>query len=48
MDVIASTAFGIRVNSQKDRNNEFVKHARRAFVVPRLNPALLIVCKYNQ
>ena len=45
MDVIASTAFGIRVNSQKDRNNEFVKKARRAFVVPPFNPAMIILSK---
>lgn len=31
MDVIASTAFGIEVNSQKTPNNPLVKHARSIF-----------------
>ena len=31
MDVIASTAFGIQLDSQKDKDNAFVKHARNAF-----------------
>ena len=31
MDAIASTGFGIRVDSQKDRNNDFVKYASTAF-----------------
>ena len=31
MDVIASTAFGLKVNSQKDPNNEFVRMAKKAF-----------------
>ncbi|KAK3090429.1 hypothetical protein FSP39_011786 [Pinctada imbricata] len=33
MDVIASTGFGIDVNSQKDPDNEFVKQAKKAFSV---------------
>ena len=31
MDVIASVAFGIDVDSQTDRNNAFVKHAKKSF-----------------
>ncbi|KAK3090780.1 hypothetical protein FSP39_014559 [Pinctada imbricata] len=31
LDVIASTAFGIDVDSQKDTENEFVKQAKKAF-----------------
>ena len=42
MDVIASTAFGIRVDSQKDRNNAFVTHARRAFEFNPASPKLFI------
>ena len=41
MDVIASTGFGIRVDSQKDRNNAFVANARKAFAFSPENPGLL-------
>ena len=42
MDVIASTGFGIRVDSQKDRNNAFVAHAKTAFDFNPGSPRLLI------
>ncbi|KAK2163276.1 hypothetical protein NP493_1469g00025 [Ridgeia piscesae] len=42
MDVIASTAFGLQVNSQKERDNPFVVHAWQAFQAIRIsNPVLL-------
>lgn len=42
MDVIASTAFGLQVNSQKERDNPFVMHAWMAFQAIRIsNPVLL-------
>ena len=31
MDAIASTSFGIRVDSQKDRNDPFVTNAKAVF-----------------
>ena len=46
MDVIASTAFGIRVDSQKDRNNAFVTNARKAFDANPANPLLFIISMY--
>jgi hypothetical protein len=30
MDVICSTSFGMQVNSQKEKENQFVTHARKA------------------
>ena len=42
MDAIASTAFGIRVESQKDRNNAFVTHGKKAFEIDFRNPIVLI------
>lgn len=41
MDVIASTAFGVQIDSHNDPNNEFVKVARRVFNLT-LSPILLI------
>ena len=45
MDVIASTGFGIRVDSQKDRNNAFVTNAKKVFVLNPASPGILISCK---
>ena len=42
MDVIASTGFGIRVDSQKDRNNAFVARAKSAFDFKPQSPRILI------
>ena len=47
MDVIASTAFGIRVESQKDRNNPFVLHAQKAFDFNFRAPLTFLRCKYS-
>ena len=46
MDVIASTAFGMRVDSQKDKNNVFVTKARKAFSNSLTSPVALIYRKY--
>ena len=46
MDVIASTAFGLDIDSKKDHNNRFVEMARKAFDVNFSNPKVLIACKY--
>lgn len=45
MDVIASTAFGIDVNSKKNPNNAFVKHAKQAALGQIFKPQLLIISK---
>ena len=42
MDVISSTAFGIRVDSQKDRNNTFVTNAKEAFGFNLRNPVTIM------
>ena len=35
MDVIASTAFGVDLNTQSDLDNDFVKNAGVFFMLPR-------------
>ena len=47
MDVIASTAFGLKIDSQKDKNNQFVKMAKKIFEVSFTNPFLLIASRYT-
>ena len=42
MDVIASTAFGLKINSQQDKNNKFVATAKKAFQTSYL---LVLICK---
>ena len=46
IDVIAKTAFGIDVNSQKDPNSEFVKNAKKINEFKLVNPALLLTRKF--
>ncbi|OWA55275.1 putative Cytochrome P450 3A24, partial [Hypsibius exemplaris] len=41
MDVIASTFFGTKIDSQNDPNNAFTKNATEAFNFTALNPALI-------
>ena len=48
MDVIASTAFGLKVDSQKDKNNQFVTMVNKIFERSLLNPIFLAACKYTQ
>ncbi len=47
MDVIASTAFGLEVDSQKDKNNTFVKMAEKAFKFNLFRPLVFVLCKLN-
>ena len=46
MDVIAKTAFGLKVDSQKDKNNQFVTMAKKLFEFGFFNPLIIIACKY--
>ncbi|XP_064619673.1 cytochrome P450 3A24-like [Lineus longissimus] len=46
MDVIASTMFGIAVDSQKDPNDEFVKHANEIFKFSLGNAKVLIAIMF--
>ena len=43
MDVIASTAFGLQINSQKDKNNRFVCMAKKAFDLSVFSPAFILL-----
>jgi len=43
MDVIASTAFGLDLNSRSDENNDFVKYAKMAFEVNLKHPIILLI-----
>ena len=45
MDVIASTFFGTKIDSQNNPNDQFTKHASKAFDFSAFNPAIIIVCK---
>ena len=47
MDVIASTAFGLKMDSQKDKNNQFVKMAKKIFDFSIFNPIFIVACKYT-
>ena len=46
MDVIVSTSFGLKINSQKGKNNQFLVVAQKAFTFNLPNLAYLITCKY--
>ena len=45
MDVIATTAFGLKINSQKDETNPFVTMAKKTTKMSLTNPFLIIICK---
>ena len=47
MDVIAATAFGVKVDSNKNPNDPFVDHAEKFLSLNLTSPAFLIACKYN-
>ena len=42
MDVIAKCGFGLDLDSQKNEDDPFVRHARKVFAVSLSNPAILI------
>ena len=42
VDVIASTGFGVDINSHKDTNNEFLKHAKVIFADGLTSPLIII------
>ena len=47
MDVIASTGFGLEIDSQLYPDTPFVKHAKAAFAALKItNPVLLAMCLY--
>ncbi|CAG2250695.1 CYP3A [Mytilus edulis] len=46
MDVIASTAFGIDVNSQNEPNNQFVKHAKAAALGEIFGPKFFLIMMF--
>ena len=48
MDVIAKIAFGIKVDSQRDKENEFVKKAKLGMQLGVFNPFMFITCKYSK
>ena len=45
MDVIASTAFGIEVDSHNDPNNQFVQNGKEIFKFSFASARILIMCK---
>lgn len=45
LDVIASTGFGVDIDSQKNPDSEFVKNAKKFFNIT-FNPLLLMICKF--
>lgn len=47
MDVIARTAFGIEVDTQKNPNSPFVSYAKKLFAINMARPAILLYCKYK-
>ena len=48
MDVIASTAFGLRINSQEDGDNPFVENAKGMMNISLKSPLVLIRCKLDK
>ena len=47
MDVIATTAFGLKLNCQKDKENPFVKKAQKIFDFSLFNPFLFVLREYK-
>ena len=46
MDVIASTGFGLKLDSYSDEDNPFITQARKIFDLDFIkNPKLLLICK---
>ena len=48
MDVICSTSFGIEVDSQRNPDNLFIKHAKEFLEVEVAgNPMFLLACEFE-
>ena len=47
MDVIASTFFGTKIDSQNNRNDQFTKHASKAFDLSTFNPAIIVARTFS-
>lgn len=45
MDAIASTAFGLQIDSHNDPNNQFVRMANKIFEINLASFKTLIICK---
>ena len=48
MDVIASTAFGLQIDSQKDMGDPFVQMAKKVFNLKKFTLISLVGCKFHQ
>ncbi|XP_022082457.1 uncharacterized protein LOC110974856 [Acanthaster planci] len=46
MDVVASCGFGVKVDSQQNKDDPFVKYAKKAFAFTRMNPFVLLLCAF--
>ena len=46
MDVIASTGFGLQIDTQKDLDNEFVKHGKAFFNFSYRSVIFMLACGY--
>ena len=47
MDVIASSAFGLDIDSQKDPDNLFISYGKKLFAFQFTSPWFLIMSKLN-
>ena len=47
MDVIASTAFGMKIDSHNDPENQFVKMGKKSFDFQFNSPAVILLCGFH-
>ena len=47
MDVIASTAFGMKIDSHNDPENQFVKMGRKTFDFQFNSPGVILLSEYH-
>ena len=47
MDVIASTAFRVEIDSQNDPENQFVRMGKKPFEFNLASPKMLISCEWG-
>ena len=43
MDVVASTGFGLQIDSQTNKDDPFVKYAKMAFDITIFSPIILLI-----